>query len=180
MKKIFVGIIIGSILTISTTAFADTGLKEISAFLNPSLPIKLDGKQISLQNPPITYDGTTYVALREVGSLVGKPVKWNDTEKSVEIGNSINRIDDHIVNVDGSDYIDLHFISQIYGSKRISYLWDDVKKEYTMVKQDSTGDSSKDVTLFEHIPAKVFDGASYISYQLYMEKLLPILTNVKQ
>jgi hypothetical protein len=90
MRKILIGMLIGASITASTAVFADSTLQKIEAYLNPSLTIKLDGKNIKLKNPPITYDGTTYLPLREVSDNFNKEVKWNEATQTIELNTISN------------------------------------------------------------------------------------------
>lgn len=85
MKKFVIGLLVGIALTISGSVFAEDGLEKITAYLRKDLPIKLDGQQLKLQNPPIVYDGSTYVPLRELSGIVGVGVEWNDKTQTVEL-----------------------------------------------------------------------------------------------
>lgn len=89
MKKFVSGIVVGVLLMASASVFADNGLQQISAYLRPLLPIKLDGQKVELKNAPIIYEGSTYLPLRELAGLVGKEVYWNEAEQSVELGQRI-------------------------------------------------------------------------------------------
>jgi hypothetical protein len=81
-----ISFIIGAMATISTTTFAEDGLTKIDAFLRPSLPITLDGKSIQLDNPPLMYDGSTYVKLRDIQKVdPNLNVNWNDSTQTVEL-----------------------------------------------------------------------------------------------
>ncbi|MFK7692832.1 stalk domain-containing protein [Paenibacillus sp. HJGM_3] len=86
MKKFISGVVVGALLMASASVFADDGLEQISAYLRPKLPIKLDGQPVELKNAPIIYEGSTYLPLRELAGLVGKEVYWNEAEQSVELG----------------------------------------------------------------------------------------------
>jgi hypothetical protein len=88
-RQLIAGLVIGSALTFSTQSFAEDGIYNISALLRLDLPIFVDGKEVELSNPPISYSSVTYLPLREVGRLVGKEVKWNSATKSIEIGGTL-------------------------------------------------------------------------------------------
>ncbi|MGG1520215.1 copper amine oxidase N-terminal domain-containing protein [Paenibacillus oryzisoli] len=113
MKKLITGIIIGSALTASTAVAADTTLQKIEAYLNPSLPITLDGTKLELQNPPITYNGTTYLPLRDFATTFNKDVNWNDSTKTVELGSKAVSVNsDSIIKERGNIMSDLQVIDE--------------------------------------------------------------------
>lgn len=74
------------------TVFATTNLLEIKAYLNYDLKIKYDMQEQVLLDAngnrvyPITYDGTTYLPVRAVGSLFGVEVGWDGDTYSVLLG----------------------------------------------------------------------------------------------
>lgn len=88
MRKYTTGAIFGCVLSIAATVYADEGLKEIEAYLKPSLSLTLDGKSVTPDSPPIVYDGSTYLKLRDVAKLTGLQVNWNDKTQTVELVSS--------------------------------------------------------------------------------------------
>jgi hypothetical protein len=88
MKKLTIGIssfLAGALLMTGVSAFASNGLQKIAANINNTIFLKLNGEKVDTAYPIITYDGRTYVYLKEVGKLVGASVEWNNDERSVEI-----------------------------------------------------------------------------------------------
>jgi hypothetical protein len=85
VKKIMAGIVIGSALTLTTSVFADS-IKEY-ILTKIEYPIMVNGSEFkSNELPALNYQGNTYLPLKAVGDVLGKPVKWNDQLKRVEIG----------------------------------------------------------------------------------------------
>lgn len=94
MKKIkhfSIGLLSGAILATGISVFADDGLEKIEAYLRPSLPITLDGKKISLENPPVMYDGSTHLRLRDVAAITGMEVNWNEETQTVELSSEVKK-----------------------------------------------------------------------------------------
>ncbi|MBD2848258.1 hypothetical protein IDH44_23940 [Paenibacillus sp. IB182496] len=94
-KKVLVGVMSASLLlNVGIGAFAATNLQEIKAYLNPDLKIKYDGVPVQLKDgngsvvAPITYNNTTYLPLRSISELVGIGVKFDNTTKTVLLGQS--------------------------------------------------------------------------------------------
>jgi hypothetical protein len=88
MKKLTIGIssfLAGALLMTGVSSFASNGLQKIAANINNTIFLKLNGEKVNTEYPIITYDGRTYVYLKEVGNLVGASVEWNNDERSVEI-----------------------------------------------------------------------------------------------
>lgn len=95
MKKIkhfSIGLLSGAILATGISVFADDGLEKIEAYLRPSLPITLDGKKIFLENPPVMYDGSTHLRLRDVAAITGMGVHWNEATQTVEL-QSVSKVE---------------------------------------------------------------------------------------
>lgn len=84
MKKLITGILIGSALTMSVTAFADSIKQYI--LTEVSYPLVVNGKEYKDAAAPIlNYEGSTYVPLAKLGDITGVNYKWNDEAKCVEI-----------------------------------------------------------------------------------------------
>lgn len=76
-----------------TLGAAATGnLEVISAYLNKTVTITMDGKEQILKDAdgnrvyPITYEGSTFLPVRAVSNLLGVPVDWDGATKTVILG----------------------------------------------------------------------------------------------
>ena len=71
---------------------ASSTLREIRAYLNYGITVKLDGVEQPLYDAkgnrvyPVSYNGTTYVPIRAISSLLGVNVDWDGSTKSVLLG----------------------------------------------------------------------------------------------
>ena len=89
-KNLFIGMVIGSILTHSI-AFAKNG-KEWIEVIYSNIKIYVDGVQVEPKDAngttvePFIYNGTTYLPVRAVGQAIGKQVHWDGLTQSVWIG----------------------------------------------------------------------------------------------
>jgi hypothetical protein len=88
MKKFIMGLIVGVAITATGSVFAEDGLQKIEAYLRPSLPITLNGQAVTLKNPPVMYDGSTHLNLRDIAAITGLTVNWNDATQTVELVDS--------------------------------------------------------------------------------------------
>jgi len=70
------------------TSYAAPTVQRVSAFINPDFKMTLNEKAVKLDNPVLSYEGKTYVYLKDVGSLVDTDVAWNSTTKTVEISST--------------------------------------------------------------------------------------------
>lgn len=77
LRTIIVSMLAGALLATAGTTFGAEAYKKISATLRPDLAVKVDGEKVKLQNAPLTYNGTTYVPLREAGQILGATVGYN-------------------------------------------------------------------------------------------------------
>lgn len=80
MRKYISGIIIGALLMLGTSAFADEIKSVVGKAIQGQFDITVDGKK--LKNPVIVLDGTSYAPVREFGESIGYEVLF-DTEGGV-------------------------------------------------------------------------------------------------
>ena len=93
-KKAFSTLCVAAIAAVSMCvgAFAAGGLQQIKAYINRDITIKLDGQVKTMADEqgarvyPISYDGTTYVPIRAVSSMLGIDVAWDQASYSVLLG----------------------------------------------------------------------------------------------
>jgi hypothetical protein len=78
IRMLVIGLIAGVLLASSATAFGAAAVKQITAVLHPELVIKVDGKTVKTKNTPISYNGNTYVPLRDAGEIFGYKVGYKN------------------------------------------------------------------------------------------------------
>ena len=87
-------VVLALLIGISTGAAAAGQLEEIRAYLNRGITIRLDGVEQTMYDAngkvvyPITYNGTTYVPLRGVSTMLGIDVEWDGSTKTVLLGDN--------------------------------------------------------------------------------------------
>jgi hypothetical protein len=82
------------ILLVAATSFAATGAvsQQIQATLSPDITIRLDGEVQIMRDAngnqihPILYQGSTYLPLRAVANMLGVPVDWDASTRTVFLG----------------------------------------------------------------------------------------------
>ncbi|MEC0091804.1 hypothetical protein [Paenibacillus macquariensis] len=87
MKKIgylATGLVIGMALTVVTPVLADTA-KTISAKLNSTVKVAINGKDTKLNTRPIIYDNINYLSVGEIGRALGLSVIYNKTSDTIMI-----------------------------------------------------------------------------------------------
>lgn len=85
MKKLFIGLIVGAMLCLSTTtAFAATAKQYV--LTQAPYPIYVNGVEYrDAERPILNYQGATYVPLAKLGDLTGVQYTWNNELGRVEI-----------------------------------------------------------------------------------------------
>ena len=87
------------VLSFASGAAAAGGLQEIRAYLNSNITLKLDGEAQVLTDAsgvrtyPITYNNTTYLPIRSIGTLLGVEVGWDQATQSVLLGKQPSGVD---------------------------------------------------------------------------------------
>jgi hypothetical protein len=83
---IVLGTVIGSILTLSTGAFAEVS-NLVSAYLGKHIQFNFNGeiKKSSEDRPAIIYKDSIYVPVRFIAEGTGMPINWNAQTQTVEI-----------------------------------------------------------------------------------------------
>ncbi|MEC0229608.1 stalk domain-containing protein [Paenibacillus alba] len=85
MKKFILGLFAGVAITASGSVFADDIISKVDAYINPAIPVTLDGKTLSLDKPVAVIDGSSYLPLKTLGAVIGKEVGWNDKTQTIEL-----------------------------------------------------------------------------------------------
>lgn len=84
---------------------------KVSITIRPDITIKIDGNTQSFTDGngaavyPLSYNWTTYLPVRSVGSVLGKDVNWDNSERTIYIGDYLTDIKDIGKNV---DFLDLY------------------------------------------------------------------------
>lgn len=71
-------ILIGTSLLVSTSIIAAPMLKEIKAYLNPSIQYTLDGKSILENTQTISYNNRNYVSVADLANALGLEVSYKN------------------------------------------------------------------------------------------------------
>ncbi|MFC5449061.1 stalk domain-containing protein [Paenibacillus aestuarii] len=94
-KKIITIFALSSVLLVSgaLAAYADSTLKQISAYQNAAIKVAVNGNPVDLSSDdgtmyPIVYEGHSYVSAKAVAEALGATVKWNNESQTVEISSS--------------------------------------------------------------------------------------------
>jgi hypothetical protein len=77
-RTLIIGMIAGAVLATAGSAYAASAIEKVTAMIRPDYKVVVDGKQVQLKNAPISYNGTTYIPLREAGEMFGRTVGFKD------------------------------------------------------------------------------------------------------
>lgn len=149
VKGYTIGFIVGAVFTISSTGFADSVISKVDAYLNPSIPLIVDGKQLPLEKSIAIIDGSSYVPLKIIGDALGKSVNWNDTNKSIEMTSVVPVVEyqdissqysltgnikpEILVKKNNIIYVPVTFIAEVMNLKTN---WNEADKELTLESDD--------------------------------------------
>jgi hypothetical protein len=65
-------------LAISVPAAAEGVMKKVTATIRSDFSIELNGKAVALKNEPLAYNGNSYLPVREISSLLGADVDFEN------------------------------------------------------------------------------------------------------
>jgi hypothetical protein len=97
------------LLGASAGVYAGANLQEITAYLNHSIKIKVDGKPVELKDEdgkpviPITYDNKTYLPVRAVSDSLKVAVDWDNETSTVLLGEKVDG-----VSIDTGEELSIH------------------------------------------------------------------------
>lgn len=118
MKKFLSGVLVGALLTISGTALA-ANVEKIEAYFRPDFQVSVNGQAQELKNAPVTVNGSMYLPLREVGTILGYNVEWNEQTKTAELtkpSESLNQVKgENQMNYDGVVFYNLNEVNKNLG-----------------------------------------------------------------
>lgn len=83
MKKFIAGFIVGIIVALGVTAFADEVTNLIAQ--KATFDVYVAGEKLESDKPIAVIDGSTYLPLKATGEALGVDVNWNVDKKQVEI-----------------------------------------------------------------------------------------------
>lgn len=102
-KSIAAVAVLGMTLTGAAGVYAGANLEKISAYLNHSIGIQVDGTAYNTGKTltPITYKNTTYLPVRAIADVLEVPVRYDAKNNQVLIGGNGQTIE--LTNVKYSD-----------------------------------------------------------------------------
>lgn len=195
MKKFIIGFLCGAALFGSTTSFAADTYKKIQVFLRDDIKVNTNGTQVKLAKQAITYEGSTYLSVRDLASVFGKEIAWDSSAKTVEIhdynsetepsqGSSNQQpeiLNDYLptsstpaIRVNGVVYLPLREGGEKYD---ISINYDAQTKSVGFVGTDFKLIISENLDLKKSQDSFVYNGISYMKEKLFAELSEEIAAN---
>jgi hypothetical protein len=78
----------GSVFTAGV--YAQDIVQKVDAYLRPDFNIVLDGKPVNLAHSTLIYDDSSYLPLKEIGTLFGATINWDGSTKTIYVNSRIN------------------------------------------------------------------------------------------
>ncbi|UJF35226.1 stalk domain-containing protein [Paenibacillus hexagrammi] len=84
--------LLGSIMGTCFTAgvYAQDLLERVDAYLRKDFHVVVDGKEVALTNPPLIYNNSSYLPVKELGEYLGAVVNWKESNKTIYVNSRIH------------------------------------------------------------------------------------------
>lgn len=192
LKKFIIGFIVGALMFSIIPVMAEG---ELSVVPNP-FPVLIDGEVAEVEGYNI--NGYTFLKLADFGKA-GLTVKFNETDKQIEISSTEKAIiTPEPIPDKGDDVVSDKQVYEENGYKVIMdneveyYSWksicDNIEPKGYNIGYDKTGDSmflikyntikkstADSTKILESIPYKIFNDATHIPKDYYLNKILPLI-----
>lgn len=187
MKRFVAGMICGAALMLTTSVFADGAYEQITAYLDHSIKVEVDGKKVELANTPVNYDGSTYLPVRELAGAVGLSVDWDEASRTAKLS-SDSKTDPNQSNQTGTGkaVVDIDkptVIIELMGQKFIQFngimkFHDHARFEFNSVSQILTlywrENNQNTKTLIQDVPYIIESDTLLINYDYYNTNIKPL------
>lgn len=127
LKYLIVGFIAGVFATIALTAGASTVYEKFTAVARPDYTLVVDGSAAKLNNAPVTINGSSYLPVREVATILDADVSFNSgtikitTNKESEGDNVTTPTTDTTTNnpteTNSDEWVNINQLSELTGKK---------------------------------------------------------------
>ena len=98
MKKLILKFIFTALIAGAAVSFAYAEDEPVLLYLKPDVAVSLNGEYLGFLNEageavfPINYDGSTYLPVRAVSSLMEQPIEWVASSRMIFIGYSLSNL----------------------------------------------------------------------------------------
>lgn len=168
MKKLVIGLIIGLIIGMSGTALASS--ETVQATFQ-KFKFIVNGVEKQLDADPLVYQGTTYLPVRVVSSLLGYDVTYKADSRTIELtqpttsnNREANDAPNNNKTIDNSEWISLRELNNIYGvTVRSGFIIEYEGAEITFDAQKVTSEPTSFNTDYGFLRAIKLNGLTYIN-----------------
>ncbi|OCT17031.1 hypothetical protein A8709_23870 [Paenibacillus pectinilyticus] len=70
--------------------YAQDVLQRVDAYLRSDFKVVVNGKDIKLESPPLIYNNTSYLPVKELSGYLGSIVNWTESTKTIYINQRVN------------------------------------------------------------------------------------------
>ncbi|NEW05385.1 hypothetical protein GK047_05055 [Paenibacillus sp. SYP-B3998] len=112
--------ILGTLMGTCFTAgiYAQDLIQRVDAYLRDDFNVVVDGKQVKLANPPLIYNNTSYLPVKELGTYLGAVVNWKESNKTIYMNSRIHPEQP----AEGTDTIYTEIVLQYPYAQHMDYL----------------------------------------------------------
>ncbi|MBD0379275.1 stalk domain-containing protein [Paenibacillus sedimenti] len=87
-KLTIIGTLMGTCFTAGV--YAQDLIQRVDAYLRNDYNIVVNGQQVKLTNPPLIYNNSSYLPVKELSTYLGAVVNWKDSNKTIYINSRIS------------------------------------------------------------------------------------------
>lgn len=70
--------------------YAQDVLQRVNAYLRSDFKVVVNGQAIELANPPLIYNNSSYLPVKELGGYLDAVVNWTESTKTIYVNSRIN------------------------------------------------------------------------------------------
>lgn len=140
MKRIIFGILIGAVLTLTTSAYAEEIESMIGKVVQGSFPLTIDGKRA--EKDVLVIDGTSYIPVRAASELFGYDVLFDPEGKVIleKKGATVQKVNPQLKELNDKIKETSRKIEELDGEKKelqrlYDWLQESAKSEKTTVEE---------------------------------------------
>ena len=63
--------------------YAQDVLQRVDAYLRNDYKVVVNGQAVQLNNPPLIYNNSSYLPVKELGGYLGAVVNWQESTKTI-------------------------------------------------------------------------------------------------
>ncbi|MDQ0876699.1 hypothetical protein QFZ77_005358 [Paenibacillus sp. V4I3] len=84
--------VLGTLMGTCFTAgvYAQDVLQRVDAYLRNDFKVVVNGQEVKLTNPPLIYNNSSYLPVKELGTYLGAVVNWKDSTKTIYLNSRVN------------------------------------------------------------------------------------------